>query len=72
SQSVEQIKTSIDIINNVTTESANGIQQMAEATEDLYNLTSNLSQIIEQFNVVDAENYTAEHYNKTKSAELIT
>ncbi|MCP5064085.1 MAG: HAMP domain-containing protein [Ignavibacteriae bacterium] len=72
SQSVEQIKTSIDIINNVTTESANGIQQMAEATEDLYNLTSNLSQIIEQFNVVDVENYTAEHYNETKSAELIT
>ena len=42
---------------------------MAVATEDLYNLTNNLSEIIGQFNVVDAENYTAENYNEIKSAE---
>lgn len=72
SNGADQIKSSINIINNVTQESSLGIQQMAVATEDLYNLTNNLSEIIGQFNVEDAENYTAEHYNETESAKLIT
>lgn len=43
--------TNIDAINNVTNESAVGVQQIASASEDLNRLTENSSQLVEHFNL---------------------
>ncbi len=51
STTAEQISKSIDGINNVTQESAAGIQQIARAAEDLNNLTVNLQNLIAQFKI---------------------
>ncbi len=70
SKSAEQIKSSIDIISNVTFESANGIQQMAIATEDLYNLTNNLTEIIGQFKVDENQTFSVVEYNESETVEV--
>jgi len=49
SATAELISKSIDGINNITQESATGVQQIAKASEDLSKLTINLQQLTSQF-----------------------
>ncbi|NWF90409.1 MAG: MCP four helix bundle domain-containing protein [Ignavibacteriaceae bacterium] len=49
----EQISKNIESINNVTQESASGIQQIAHAAEDLNKLTYSLQEMVSQFKVSD-------------------
>jgi len=51
SSTAEEISKNIESINNVIHESANGIQQIALASEDLNRLTINLQEIVSQFKV---------------------
>jgi len=53
SGSAEQISRNIEGINNVTHETAQGIQQIAHASEDLSNLTVNLQGLISRFKISD-------------------
>jgi methyl-accepting chemotaxis protein len=47
----EQISKNIEMINNVTQESAAGISQIAKASEDLNRLTVNLQELISRFKI---------------------
>lgn len=49
SSASEQIGKNIELINQVTQETAGGIQQIAHASEDLNRLTLNLQELIAQF-----------------------
>lgn len=49
SSASEQIGKNIELINQVTQETAGGIQQIAHASEDLNRLTLNLQELITQF-----------------------
>jgi methyl-accepting chemotaxis protein len=51
SSAAEQISRNIEGINNVAQESAQGIQQIARASEDLSNLTINLQEMVSEFKV---------------------
>jgi methyl-accepting chemotaxis protein len=52
----EQISKSIEMISNVTQESAAGIAQVSKASEDLNRLTVNLQQLISRFKIEDGSN----------------
>jgi methyl-accepting chemotaxis protein len=54
SSSAEEITKSIEAINNVTNESAAGIQQVARAAEDLNQLTAKLQSLFARFKVISA------------------
>lgn len=54
SGAAEQISRNIEGINNVTHETAQGIQQIAHASEDLSNLTVKLQELISQFRINNA------------------
>ena len=56
SRAAEQISKNIEGINNVTHETALGIQQVAQAAEDLNRLTENLQDLVNRFKVIDDEN----------------
>ncbi|NLT50458.1 MAG: methyl-accepting chemotaxis protein [Ignavibacteria bacterium] len=45
----DQIAVNIDSINKVTQQSADGTHQISRSAEDLYNLTGNLQQLVNQF-----------------------
>ena len=49
SSASEEIGKNIDSINHVTQETAGGIQQIAQASEDLSRLTVNLQELIAKF-----------------------
>jgi methyl-accepting chemotaxis protein len=51
SSTSEQISKNIEMINNVTQESAAGISQIAKASEDLNRLTVNLQELISRFKI---------------------
>lgn len=51
SGAAEQISKNIETISSVTHENANGIQQIAHASEDLNNLTLNLQELISRFKI---------------------
>ncbi|MBI2419059.1 MAG: HAMP domain-containing protein [Ignavibacteriales bacterium] len=51
SATAEEISKSIEGISNVTQETAQGVAQIAHATEDLNRLTTNLEQLVAQFNI---------------------
>jgi methyl-accepting chemotaxis protein len=51
SSAAEQISRNIEAINNVTQESASGIQQVARASEDLSKLTVNLQDLISKYKI---------------------
>jgi len=51
SSAAEQISKNIEAISNVTHESAEGVQQIAGAAEDLNRLTVNLQQLTSQFKI---------------------
>jgi len=51
SGAAEQISKNLDSINNVSQESAQGIQQIARASEDLSRLTTNLQEMVLKFKI---------------------
>ncbi len=55
SATAEEVSINIEAINNVSHESASGVQQIAKAAEDLSNLTINLKNIISSFNIGSAK-----------------
>jgi methyl-accepting chemotaxis protein len=61
STAAEQISHNIESINNVTNESASGIQQIAKASEDLSMLTVNLQGLITQFILSDKNKMNRRH-----------
>lgn len=69
----EQIGRSVEMINNVAGESAQGVQQVALAAEDLSKLTSNLQELISNFKVDEyrdndkISNYSPQIRSKKKS-----
>ncbi len=54
----EQISKNIETINNVTQESATGIQQIAKASEDLSKLTKDLQELISKFKIEGINNHS--------------
>ncbi len=56
SAAAEEISKNIEAINNVTNESASGIQQIARASEDLSRLTVNLQELISRFKLDNKSN----------------
>jgi methyl-accepting chemotaxis protein/NAD-dependent dihydropyrimidine dehydrogenase PreA subunit len=54
SSAAEQIGKNIESISSVTQQSANGIQQIAHASEDLNRLTLNLQELVAQFKVTES------------------
>jgi methyl-accepting chemotaxis protein len=73
SSAAEQISKNIEGINNVTKESAAGIQQIARASEDLNRLTVNLQELVSKFKVDEAsvQNSGSHHFNDHKSKLLV-
>lgn len=71
STAAEQISKNIDGINNVTHESASGIQQIAKASEDLSILTTNLQNLVLKFKTDNTRTHNTTpikpSYKKTKS-----
>lgn len=57
SATAEEISGSIEKINNVTRENAQGIRQIAKSSEDLNNLASNLQQLISRFIISESGGY---------------
>jgi len=57
SRSSEQITQNIELITNVTQQSATGVRQIAHAAEELNQLTSNLQSLISAFKVNDSVYY---------------
>ncbi|MDP4116608.1 MAG: methyl-accepting chemotaxis protein [Bacteroidota bacterium] len=55
SKAAEEISRSIDGINTITQESANGVRQIASATEDLNRLTENLYHLVANFKIFEEE-----------------
>jgi methyl-accepting chemotaxis protein len=51
SSAAEEISKNVEAINNVTQETASGIQQIAHAAEDLNRLTANLQEMISRFKI---------------------
>ena len=51
SSSIEEISKSIEMINGVSQQSAEGVNQIARSAEDLYRLTNALQNLIDQFKV---------------------
>jgi methyl-accepting chemotaxis protein len=64
SRNSEQITKNIELITNVTQQSATGVRQIAHAAEDMSQLTVNLHKLISAFKV-DASNLNVED-NKSK------
>jgi len=62
----EQISQNIEMINNVASETLIGIQQVAGATSELNEMTENLQNIINQFNV---GNGNTNHYGEIHQAK---
>ncbi len=54
SNTSEQISMNVENINNVTQQSAQGTHQVSAAAENLYKLTENLTQLINQFKLSDS------------------
>jgi methyl-accepting chemotaxis protein len=54
SSAAEEISKSIESINSVTQESAQGIAQVARASEDLSRLTVNLQELVARFKLIDS------------------
>jgi methyl-accepting chemotaxis protein len=66
SSAAEHISKNLDLINNVTQQSAAGIQQIARSSEDLNKLTNNLQSLIARFKIED--NFGSIHLlNKDKN-----
>ncbi len=63
-----QISKNIESINNVTQEFSTGIQQVAQASEDLNRLTENLQSIINRFKI--SESSVILHHKKTTKLSL--
>jgi len=59
STTVEEISKNIEGINNVAQESAQGVQQIARAAEDLNKLTENLSETTSYFKIDNYEMQSA-------------
>lgn len=55
SKAAEEISRSIDGINTISQESANGVRQIASATEDLNRLTENLYNLVSNFTIYEEE-----------------
>jgi len=51
----EQISKNIELINNVTKESAAGISQIARSSEELNNMTANLQELVSRFKISNLE-----------------
>jgi methyl-accepting chemotaxis protein len=69
SSAAEQISKNIESINNVTHETAQGIHQVARASEDLSRLTVNLQDLVSRFKLNGNGSQSAEfntNQNKTK------
>lgn len=60
SSAAQLIQNNISGINTVTMESASGIEQVAKASEDLNQLTERLSNLVNKFKVVAAEEHVYE------------
>ena len=63
SGAAEQISKNIETISNVTHENANGIQQIAHASEDLNKLTLNLQGLISKFKIEEQEGSSVDENN---------
>ena len=63
SSTAEEISKNIESINNVTNESAGGIQQIAQASEDLNRLTINLQDLVAKFKLDDKNSRLAVRTN---------
>ncbi len=66
SSSAEKINKNIELISHVTNESATGIQQIAQTTEDLTRLTENLLKLTSRFNINVSKN-GSENISKSRS-----
>ena len=64
SATAEQIGKNIDSINHVTQETAQGIQQIAQASEDLSRLTVTLQELIAKFKLDDRTSYSVRQNGK--------
>ena len=63
SSAAEQISKNIESISKVTSESANGIHQIAGSAEDLNRLTNNLQQLVNRFNIKQTQGNFAVRQN---------
>lgn len=68
SATAEQISKSIEVINNVTNESAQGMQQISKAAEDLNRLTDNLQSLVGSFKINEGDD---SHYSIRHNGKLI-
>ena len=64
SATAEQIGKNIDSINHVTQETAQGIQQIAQASEDLSRLTVTLQELIAKFKLDERTSYSVRQNGK--------
>ena len=74
SSAAEQISKNIEGINNVTKESAAGIQQIARASEDLSRLTVNLQELVSKFKIdgYSSDNKSKQSLHERKSKLLLS
>ncbi len=71
SKAAMQIRSNIEIINNVTSESSVGAEQVASSTEMLYQMAANTQTLIGQF-ILSKQNMAEEHSpTNTKENELV-
>jgi len=70
-QSLKQITQNIELITNVTQQSATGVRQIAHAAEELSQLTSNLQSLISAFKV-DGNMYSEENIKSIFEESFLT
>jgi len=63
----EQVGQNIEIINNISSESSIGLQQIANATTNLENLMDSLKDAITQFNTNENSQYNGNEYSNENS-----
>jgi methyl-accepting chemotaxis protein len=71
SSAAEEIGKNIEAINQVTQETAGGIQQIAQASEDLSRLTVNLQELIAKFKLDDKQSSYASKTEWKISTQLV-
>jgi methyl-accepting chemotaxis protein len=67
SGAAEQISKNIESINNVTQESAMGVQQIARASEDLTKLTTNLQDLVSRFKLGNSSGNRGHHLTESNN-----
>jgi methyl-accepting chemotaxis protein len=67
STAAEQISKNVEAISNVSQQSAIGIQQIAKASEDLSTLTTNLQNLVQEFDIDNSSVMDRNFHSKTLS-----